>query len=482
MEKIFVSRSSENVPYPAADCYYSPSVRYPEYQFDSIANEENKIYDTIREGLYRLGYDSENYGSKAWNPLGQIVKPGDTVLLKPNWVMHENPEEQYHDMDCLVTHPSLIRAMMDYVVIALKGKGKIILADAPMAQCHLDELMQRVHYDKLVDFYAEQGIEVIMKDLRGCTFDDNKNKLGVNHVSVLENLDEVIVDLGEMSAFSEYTQERIDRLKAPKLDPLKMKDHHAMGKHEYSIHKDILEADVIINLSKPKSHRKAGMTACCKNFIGANVRKDLLPHLTYGSKQEQGDAYQKRNILLALSNACNEKYDYFTFRSKNKLAVLFRVLKGLLRRLGRGSEEFWEGSWYGNDTMWRTISDVDNAIYYANKEGVLEHGHCRTVFSVCDMIVAGEKEGPLCPSPKRLNTIIMSESHIACIDKFICRYIWFDDRLVKNIDYLMEQEKIKTEDIEIVTAEGCYSYSTYPYSEGTRLQAGYGWHGYIELK
>ena len=29
MEKIFVSRSSENVPYPAADCYYSPSVRYP---------------------------------------------------------------------------------------------------------------------------------------------------------------------------------------------------------------------------------------------------------------------------------------------------------------------------------------------------------------------------------------------------------------------------------------------------------------------
>lgn len=96
--------------------------------------------------------------------------------------------------------------------------------------------------------------------------------------------------------------------------------------------------------------------------------------------------------------------------------------------------------------------------------------------------ISGEKEGPLCPSPKRLNTIIMSESHIACIDKFICRYIWFDDQLVKNIDYLMEQEKITTGDMEIVTDEQSYSYSTYPYDEGTRLQAGYGWHGYIELK
>ena len=131
--------------------------------------------------------------------------------------------------------------------------------------------------------------------------------------------------------------------------------------------------------------------------------------------------------------------------------------------------------------MWRTISDVDNVIYYANKEGVLENKHCRTVFSVCDMVIAGEKEGPLCPSPKRLNTIIMSESHIACIDKFICRFIWFDDCFVKNIDFLMAQEKIKEEDIEIVTEKGSFSYFTYPYSESTRLQAGYGWHGYIEL-
>ena len=224
MERIFVGHSMEDVQYPTVDWYYSPSVFYPEYQFSLTAHAENKIYDIIRKGLYCLGYDSENYGTNAWNPLGRIIKPGDTVLLKPNWVMHENPEEQYHDMECLVTHPSLIRPMIDYVVIALKGTGRVILGDAPMAQCHFDELMQKVHYDKIIEFYAQYGIEVILKDLRGCAFDDNKNKFGVNNIIMLKDsgggAEGCIVNMGKRSAFNEYTLEEILRLKAPKLDPL----------------------------------------------------------------------------------------------------------------------------------------------------------------------------------------------------------------------------------------------------------------------
>ena len=484
MEKIYVKHLvDDEIKYPSEEYFFSPSVFYPEYQYKDIAKTENRVYDLIREGLYHLGYDKDNFGTKEWNPLGDFIKPGYTVLLKPNWVMHENPEERYHDMECLVTHPSFIRAMIDYVVIALKGQGKIILADAPMAQCHFDELMREVHYDSITEFYAKYGIDIIVKDLRGCTFDDNKNKLGVNKVKELNANEEVIVNVGQLSAFNELSKEEINNLKAPKLDPVKMREHHMLGRHEYSLHKDVLGADVIINLPKPKSHRKAGFTACCKNFIGANVRKDLLPHLTYGSIQEHGDAYQNKNIFLKLSNQCNEKYDYYTFQSRNNMAVFFRVLKGFFRRIGMevGKENFWDGSWYGNDTMWRTISDVDNAVYYADKDGIIQKKHNRVVFSLCDMIISGENEGPLCPTPKRLNTIIMSQSHISCIDKFICRYIGFDDRFVKNIDFLMKQEKINIEDIEIVTDDNSYSYLTYPYTNDTKLIAGYGWHGYIEL-
>ncbi|HZC25228.1 MAG TPA: hypothetical protein VE866_17980, partial [Candidatus Binatia bacterium] len=34
--------------------------------------------------------DSDNYGSPAWNPLASLIPPGSSVLLKPNWVFHQN--------------------------------------------------------------------------------------------------------------------------------------------------------------------------------------------------------------------------------------------------------------------------------------------------------------------------------------------------------------------------------------------------------
>ena len=37
---------------------------------------------------------------------------------------------------------------------------------------------------------------------------------------------------------------------------------------EYCISEACLEADVIINLPKPKTHRKAGFTGALKNMIG----------------------------------------------------------------------------------------------------------------------------------------------------------------------------------------------------------------------
>ena len=44
-------------------------------------------------------------------------------------------------------------------------------------------------------------------------------------------------------------------------------------------------------MPKPKCHRKAGMTSALKNFVGANVRKEFLPHHTMGSIKEGGDEY-----------------------------------------------------------------------------------------------------------------------------------------------------------------------------------------------
>lgn len=100
--------------YPSEKYSYSPSINYPEYVGDDVAPEENQVYDAIRKIFIHCGLDKENYGTKKWNPLGSYVCPGDTVLIKPNLVLHKNNLAGHEDsLDCLVTHPSIIRCVLD---------------------------------------------------------------------------------------------------------------------------------------------------------------------------------------------------------------------------------------------------------------------------------------------------------------------------------------------------------------------------------
>ena len=96
---------------------FSPYHEYPEYPFDTsylnISSEkETATYDSYaaaRDVFARLGMDIENYGTKSWNPLGDIIKPGEEVLLKPNFVLHENRASLGTGQ--MVTHGSLIEQL-----------------------------------------------------------------------------------------------------------------------------------------------------------------------------------------------------------------------------------------------------------------------------------------------------------------------------------------------------------------------------------
>ena len=118
--------------------------------------------------MFEAGLDAEHYGTAQWNPMGEWIKPGQTVLLKPNWVDHKNNNPNVDDnLACLVTNPSVVRVVIDYVYIALKGSGRIIVADAPMQQCDLQQMFVTVGYDKLFDFYRNVvGVEIEVQDLR----------------------------------------------------------------------------------------------------------------------------------------------------------------------------------------------------------------------------------------------------------------------------------------------------------------------------
>ena len=102
---------------------FNSSESYPEYPFDDRAEVKNGAYEAVRESLRLLCLDDRNYGNTNWNPLRGLIKPGDNVLMKPNLIC-ESHSSRPNEWEQVITHPSIIRAVLDYVFIALKGKGK----------------------------------------------------------------------------------------------------------------------------------------------------------------------------------------------------------------------------------------------------------------------------------------------------------------------------------------------------------------------
>ena len=162
-----VAVSSGNESYPSKPPY-SPHEFYPEYPFDKnpLSNEVNHAYEGVRDSLKLSGFDSRHYGRKKWNPLREIISPGDTVVLKPNFVRDFRETQEGHD-DCLITHGSVIRAVLDYVYIALTGKGRIIIADAPQSDADFNAIKKIAGLDEIQQFYKHQAdFNIEVYDLR----------------------------------------------------------------------------------------------------------------------------------------------------------------------------------------------------------------------------------------------------------------------------------------------------------------------------
>lgn len=417
----------EKACYPAKETRFRPHTAYPEYLFPSdLSDEENHVYGMIRDGLSLLGLDQEHYGTAEWNPLGAYVHPGDNVLIKPNLVLHFN--SCGGGTDCLYTHPSLVAAMLDYVLIALKGKGRVVIGDAPLQECVFDTLVKDSGYDLLVDYYREKGIDVSLVDYRNVK---TQERDGLHYLQEDKGDKGIIVRLDDSSAFSTVPRERLKKLRITNYDPRILQKHHHDNVHEYKVAEEVLNADVVINMPKPKTHRKAGVTISLKNLVGINANKEFLPHHTVGSQEEGGDAYLKESQYLEMANDVLDIKNMLVNEGDMELAALADQLYGKLR--GRNKDErYWEGSWYGNDTIWRTIFDLNRILYYADKKGNMRKDRQRNMFIVGDMVVSGEKEGPLEPTPSYPRLIAMGDDPVL-FDMAVCSLMGFNYRDIPSI-------------------------------------------------
>lgn len=422
---VVIKADASDIKYPPFP--FLPNKIYPEFngyysQADDI--NDNIVYDAIRQLFFYLDLDKENFGSKNWNPLGKFLKEGNTVLIKPNWVRDFNPINK-KSIDSLITHTSIIRTVIDYVLKGINYKGKIIIGDAPLQNCDFTNLISKNRINALLSEYSKRykNVEFIIEDWRLTIFDRIK---GAQKIST-QTGGYRIIDLGKES-FLEEISDYSELFRVTCYNYNLMHEHHKKGKHEYLITNRVFEADFIINLPKLKTHIKAGLTGALKNLIGINGHKEFLPHHIKGAYLDGGDNYINPSFWKKLYEDFDDKV-WSSLRGNYTLLnkFNFQILK-LLHWCWYlfSKDKVFAGGWSGNETIWRTILDLNHIMYFYNtKTNTLDSFPQRNVLTIVDGIIAGQGEGPLLPLDKKLG-IVIGGFNPALIDAVIARIIGFN--------------------------------------------------------
>ena len=400
--------------YPLAP--FSPGERYPEYPFGDVGPRPNPVYDLVRKCLIQLGLDKERAGTSFWNPFGELIRPGDVVVVKPNWVLHEN--RGVGSLNSLVTHPSIVRALLDFVYIALGREGTVVVGDAPLQSCDIDLLWKSQDWLTIPRFYeAHSKLNVVLEDWRLELY-HRDGKLTFRKERRQSDDRFLIVDLGQDSMLEPVAHD-YENFRVTNYDPAALQQHHRPGRHEYCVSRRILDADIILNVAKLKSHRKAGLTGCLKNFVGINGHKSFLPHHRRGPASQGHDEYPRANILKSVRTSIEELRDVASSRSSQVLYSVLHKIPDLVLAFG---DRISEGSWFGNDTLWRTILDLNRIARYADRAGHIMSSPQRRVFCMVDAVTAGEGEGPLEPSDRNCGVVLAGMNPLA-VDSAAARFM-----------------------------------------------------------
>ena len=434
-------RRVEPVAYPAFP--YHPPKHYPEFEGRvRQLDPQNHVYEAVRNILRDLDLDPDKFGRPDWNPFGNLVGPGQRALIKPNWVLHANHLDG--SIESLLTHTSIIRVLLDYLVLALDGYGAIEVADAPLQGCDFELLQQLTMIEDLLDLYRTEFPHISFSsiDLRK-TILDRRNEWvqGVERQKqqIGDPTGYTLIDLGQDSLLTDI-QDRSDRFRVTMYDHRLMSQHHSEDKHEYLIANSVLSADFIINVPKLKTHIKAGITAALKNLVGINGHKEYLPHHVNGSPDTGGDQYQHTSMIKPLINRLDDRY-WRGHSSRSRIenfvqASMIRVLRQPSKLLDK--DRMFDGGWSGNDTIPRTTLDLNNIIYFycCERQRLLERP-VRKVLHVVDGVIAGDGYGPLWPSARPAGVVLGGWNPLA-IDTYGAMLIGLDPMKVRLLRYGFE--------------------------------------------
>ena len=327
------------------------------------------------------------------------------IVIKPNWVYHE--QYRQFPIDALVTDARLIDATIESCLLQYPELESLVVGDVPLQTCDWDVLVKQAGIDWLIEKYNRISKPTIQfLDLRRERYTIRDGYMVLRDDRAGDPKGYVEIDLGTDS-FLEEISNHVGNFRVADYDPIEMASVHAKGHHKYLICRSVLDCDLFINLPKMKTHQKAGITGALKNLVGINGAKSYLVHHRKGRLGQGGDEFPESisNWILWQTRF----RDSLQKRSK----VLFRffrlpwqIIKGIIGVKTTGTREYLAahkvytgaGSWYGNDTIWRMIYDLNKIILFSRpRETTCANKKQREYLCILDGVISGEGNGPLQP-------------------------------------------------------------------------------------
>ncbi|MDD4858149.1 MAG: DUF362 domain-containing protein [Candidatus Krumholzibacteria bacterium] len=432
--------------------------------------------------------DPENEGTDRWNPLRTIVRPGDRVVIKPNLLSHRH-KDRHGDWKCVITHGSVIRAVLDYVMLALKGRGEVWITDGPQFDADWSAIVSMTGLDRILEygksFYGNVPVHVL--DLRPEWWPDVRE--GV--IGKRENLrgdpaGSQTIDVGPWSALGILPDEK--SFHGSDYDEEETNRYHRHGAHEYLLSRTCTCADVIINIPKLKTHKKVGATLCLKNIVGINTGRNRLPHYINGVPRDHGDEFPDPTPGRALEQTWIRRFERGMLKHPGIVAPLFRASKRMGKYLfGDTRHVIRNGNWHGNDTCWRMVHDINACLLYSDGEHFPVQ-HPRRYLGIVDGIIGGEGNGPEAPEPVKAGFIIAGLNPVA-VDSVSAWIMGFDPLKLAMIRNAFDRHDLPLagfayDDIRVVSNNpdlGGALRRLDP-ARSLKLKPHFGWSGHIELE